>query len=197
MPRVAGWDKPSMTVLPLGDIMTPVGFTDLLEDVVRRSSMIVGWGVLMTVAALTAWSCGAGREQAPAPASTSVVTSHEAPDVVWEKDWEAAFARARSEGKPVLVNFYADWCVWCKHLESVTFRDSKVAGMLAGAVVPLAVDIDAVSADLLRQHRIEAPPTILLLDVDGSELGRIPGYMPPSGFLRVVESFMPPGDEHA
>jgi thiol:disulfide interchange protein len=197
MPRVAELDKLSMTVLSLGDIMTAVGITDPQEDVVRRSSMIVGWGALMAVAFLTSWSCGAGREQASEPVSNSVVTSHQAPDVVWEKDWDAAFVRARSEGKPVLVNFYAEWCVWCKHLESVTFRDSKVAGMLAGDVIPLAVDIDAVPTDLLRRHRIEAPPTILLLDVDGSELGRIPGYMPPAGFLRVVASFMPPVDGHA
>jgi thiol:disulfide interchange protein len=197
MARMAESSKESMTLSPLSDIMRPVGIADRLEDVVGRSPKLGGWGVLVAVALLTGWSCGADREQAPQPASTSVVTSHRAPDVVWEKDWEAAFARARTEGKPVLVNFYADWCVWCKHLESVTFRDSKVAGMLAGDVVPLAVDIDAASVDVLRRHRIEAPPTILLLDADGAELGRIPGYMPPGGFLRVVESFLPPADGHA
>ena len=177
--------------------MPAVGTTDPLEDVVRRRSMIVGWGVPVIAASLVCGSCQREPEQPPQPVVSSGVTSHETLDVVWEDDWDAAFVRARSEGKPVLVNFYAEWCVWCKHLESVTFRDAKVADMLVGDVVPLAVDIDAVPKDLLRQHRIEAPPTILLLDVDGSELGRIPGYMPPTGFLRVVESFMPPIEEHA
>jgi thiol:disulfide interchange protein DsbD len=159
--------------------------------------MMVGWAVTVAVAVLISGSCGADREPTPEPVLTSGVTSHQTLDVVWEDDWDAAFVRARSEGKPVLVNFYAEWCVWCKHLESVTFRDAKVADVLAGRVVPLAVDIDAVPVDLLRQHRIEAPPTILLLDVDGAELGRIPGYMPPTGFLRVVESFMPAAEGHA
>jgi thiol:disulfide interchange protein len=199
MPRVAELDKFDMTVLSLSDMMPAVGITDPLEDVVGRRSMMVGWGATVVVAALISGSCGADREQAqaPEPVLSSGVTSHQALDVEWEDDWDAAFVRARSEGKPVLVNFYAEWCVWCKHLESITFRDSKVADVLAGRVVPLAVDIDAVPVDLLRQHRIEAPPTILLLDVDGTELGRIPGYMPPTGFLRVVESFMPTAEEHA
>jgi thiol:disulfide interchange protein len=197
MPCVAESDKLDMTVLSLSDMMPAVGITDPLEDAVGRRSMMVGWGVTVAVAALISGSCGADREQAPEPVLSSGVTSHQTLDVVWEDDWDAAFVRARSEGKPVLVNFYAEWCVWCKHLESVTFRDSKVADVLAGRVVPLAVDIDEVPVDLLRQHRIEAPPTILLLDVDGTELGRIPGYMAPTGFLRVVESFMPPAEGHA
>ncbi|MGA0112268.1 MAG: c-type cytochrome domain-containing protein, partial [Chthoniobacterales bacterium] len=89
-------------------------------------------------------------------------------------------------------------CVECHNATKSNgeLRMDTLAGLLAGDVVPLAVDIDAVPADLLRQHRIEAPPTILVLDVDGSELGRIPGYMPPSGFLRVVESFLPPAEGH-
>ncbi len=197
MPRVAESDKVDMTVFSLSDMMPAVGNAGPQEDVVRRRSMMVGWVVPVAVSTLMCGSCGANKQQAPEPVVSSGVTSHQTLDVVWEDDWDAAFVRARSEGKPVLVNFYAEWCVWCKHLESVTFRDSKVAGLLAGDVVPLAVDIDAVPADLLRQHRIEAPPTILVLDVDGSELGRIPGYMPPSGFLRVVESFLPPAEGHA
>lgn len=198
MPWVAELDKLGMTVLSSSDMMPAVGIADTREDVVGRRWMMVRFGVMVAAATVICGSCGADREQPPEPSAVnSGVTSHQSQEVVWEHDWDAAFARARSEGKPVLVNFYAEWCVWCKHLESVTFRDSKVAHMLAGEVVPLALDMDKVSVDLLRQYRIEAPPTILLLDVDGSELGRIPGYMPPAGFLRVVESFLPPAEGHA
>jgi thiol:disulfide interchange protein len=162
-----------------------------MEDVVRQSMKPYGVGVLI-VAVLVVTGCGGSDDVAPPPDMAPVVTSHDSVEITWEKDWDAAFTRARTEGKPVLVNFYAEWCVWCKHLESVTFRDSKVAGVLAGRVVPLSVDIDRVDTDLLRQHRVEAPPTIVLLSGEGQELGRIPGYMPPTGFLRAIESFIGP-----
>jgi thiol:disulfide interchange protein DsbD len=183
-----------MTVLPISDIMPATGVVSVREDVVRRSWKVVGLGLLVGMIMSAAIACGR-RHEAPPPADTTVaVTSHREVSVQWEEDWETAFSRARAEGKPVLVNFYAEWCVWCKHLESVTYRDSKVAGVLAGRVVPLNVDIDAADMDLLREHRVEAPPTVVLLDGEGHELGRIPGYMPPAGFLRALESFI--GSEH-
>jgi thiol:disulfide interchange protein DsbD len=142
------------------------------------------------VAVLAVLSCGGAREEAPAPVVDLAVRSHSEVDVRWEREWEVAFDRARSENKPVLVNFSAEWCVWCKHLETVTFADSKVGAMLAGRVVPLNIDVDAASPELLRSQRIEAPPTIVVLDIDGQELGRIAGYMPPTGFLKTVEGIL-------
>ena len=180
-----------MTVSTFSDIIPSAGIFSPAEDAVLRGSKPHGVGVLVVVA-LVATACGGSKDVTPPTAMAPVVTSHDAVEITWEKDWDAAFTRARAEGKPVLINFYAEWCVWCKHLESVTFRDSKVAGVLAARVVPLSVDIDAVDTDLLRQHRVEAPPTIVLMNPEGQELGRIPGYMPPAGFLRAVERVIGP-----
>ena len=152
----------------------------------------VGAGLLACGALIAAIACADRVQQAPAPVVSEAVTSHGKVDVTWETEWDDAFDRARAEGKPVLVNFYADWCVWCKHLDSITFRDAKVAGVLARQVVPLNVDIDEVERALLAEHRVDAPPMIVLLDADGRELGRIVGYMPPAGFLRTVESILEP-----
>lgn len=193
MPRVASRDKrQDMTVLPLSDIMSAAGVAGLAEDAVKQRLITLGLSPILGATVLMSGACGGQEEMASPSPVTSVVTSHDEIEVSWEDDWDAAFTRARAEGKPVLVNFYADWCVWCKHLESVTFQDSNVAVLLAGRVVPLSVDIDAVDVDLLRRHRVEAPPTIVLLDGNGEELGRIPGYMPPTGFLRAVERFISP-----
>jgi len=140
---------------------------------------------------IVAACCGGSTDPAPPPELARAVTSHDTVDVRWEEDWEAAFGRARVEDKPVLVNFQADWCVWCKHLESITFRDAKVAGLLAGRVVPLNVDIDRAEQELLERLDVEAPPTVVLLTFEGRELGRIPGYLPPAGFLDALERFLP------
>ncbi|HOC44242.1 MAG TPA: thioredoxin family protein [Thermoanaerobaculales bacterium] len=152
-------------------------------------SRALALGSVVLVVAVAA-GCGGRRDGAPSPQVDQAVTSHARAEVKWETDWSRAFERARREGKPVLVNFYAEWCVWCKHLETITFRDQKVAALLAERVVPLSVDIDGDVQQLIRDHRIEAPPTIVVFDPAGAELGRIPGYLPPTGFLGTVERML-------
>ena len=153
---------------------------------VRHLSQIGSLALVLVVLV----SCGGPVEAPDAAPVEQVVQSHAAVDAKWEDDWERAFERANAEDKPVLVNFYAEWCVWCKHLETVTFRDEKVAAMLSEAVVPLNIDIDRDDKDLVRDHEIQAPPTIVVFDGAGEELGRIPGYLPPSSFLTVVEKIL-------
>jgi thiol:disulfide interchange protein len=118
------------------------------------------------------------------------ISNHDTIAIEWESDMPSALERARSEGKPVLVNFYADWCVWCKRLESTTLRDAKVASVLRNEVVPLSLDVDGAGKELSQEYRVDGLPTILVLDVSGAEIGRIPGYMPPDSFLKQVESFI-------
>jgi len=124
----------------------------------------LAFGLIVGVLAAVTGGCGARQDDPVPPQVEQAVTSHAPAELRWETDWNRAFERARREGKPVLVNFYADWCVWCKHLETVTFRDQKVAALLADRVVPLGVNIDGDVQQLIRDHRIEAPPTIVVFD---------------------------------
>ena len=141
-------------------------------------------------AAVTLIGTACGRSETAPPAAAETVTNHGAVTVKWEKDFSAAIERARSEGKPVLVNFYADWCVWCKRLESTTLRDAKVATLLSDRVVPVNLNVEGDGRELSNQYRVDGLPTVLVLDASGREIGRIPGYMPPTGFLEKVEEFL-------
>ena len=134
---------------------------------------------------------GCGREAPPqqVPGSEAIST-HGTVTVDWEKDLPAALERAGSEGKPVLINFYADWCVWCKRLESTTLRDAQVMTLLRDQVVPLSLDVDREGKELSNSYQVDGLPTILVLDAKGREIGRIPGYIPPAGFLEQIESFI-------
>ncbi len=134
-------------------------------------------------------ACGRGEESVQ-PAIADTVTTHGAVTVDWETDFSAALARARAEGKPVLVNFYAEWCVWCKRLESTTLRDNDVKSVLRDQVIPISLDVDGNGRELSNEYRVDGLPTILVLDGNGREIGRIPGYMPPTGFLERVETFL-------
>ena len=133
-------------------------------------------------------ACGQPEPVTEAPIET--ISNHATVEVTWEKDLPSALERARIEGKPVLVNFYADWCVWCKRLESTTFRDAKVATVLQNRVVPLSLDVDGSGRQLSNEYRVDGLPTIVVLDAGGREIGRIPGYMSPESFLATVEGFL-------
>jgi len=145
--------------------------------------------VIIAVAAITI-ATGCSRPESAPVAPVQTISNHATVEIVWETDMPSALERARSEGKPVLVNFYADWCVWCKRLESTTLRDAKVATVLQNEVVPLSLDVDDEGKELSNQYRVDGLPTIIVLDAAGQEIGRIPGYMPPDSFLERVESFL-------
>jgi thiol:disulfide interchange protein len=134
-------------------------------------------------------SCSRPQPQ-PSQDAASTVTAHGSVAIDWARDLPAALDRARSEDKPVLINFYADWCVWCKRLEATTLRDAEVASLLKERVIPVSLDVDGDGRELSNRYRVDGLPTILVLDAEGRELGRIPGYISPTGFLETVEQFL-------
>lgn len=81
---------------------------------------------------------------------------------------DAAVARA---GKPVMLDFYADWCVSCKEMERFTFTDPQVQSLLAGFVL-LKADVTQNNADdraLLRRFKLFGPPGTIFFDAQGRE----------------------------
>ena len=80
--------------------------------------------------------------------------------------------RLQSAGRPVMLDFYADWCVSCKEMESQTFVDPGVHAQLDRAVL-LRADVTANNADdraLLKRFHLFGPPGIILFDAQGHEL---------------------------
>lgn len=99
-------------------------------------------------------------------------------------------AMAGAAGRPVMLDFYADWCVDCKIMERRTFVDPGVRGALAGVVL-LRADVtanDGIDQELLRQLGLFGPPAILFFDADGAELRpfRVIGYTGPEAFARHI-----------
>jgi thiol:disulfide interchange protein len=144
----------------------------------------------LAIAGLATLSACGGYEEPVQSDAASAVTTHGAVEVEWAKDLPGALERAKAEGKPVLVNFYAEWCVWCKRLESTTFRDDQVKTMLRDRVVPVSLDVEGDGRELSDTYRVDGLPTILVLDGSGAEIGRIPGYMAPTGFLETVDGII-------
>ena len=112
--------------------------------------------------------------------------------VQWAKYDEKTLAKAREEGKPVAIDFYADWCLPCKELDHKTFTDAKVVGEMDRFVrvkADLTVPSDENTKALTKQYAILGVPTIVFLDAQGNEIkdARLTGFEPPDKFLQRVQ----------
>jgi len=97
----------------------------------------------------------------------------------------------KTAGRPVMLDFYADWCVSCKEMERYTFSDPAIAQKMSRALL-LKADVTANSADdreLLKRFRLFGPPGTIFFDAAGRELEgvRVIGFQDAERFARTLE----------
>jgi thiol:disulfide interchange protein DsbD len=107
-------------------------------------------------------------------------------------DFERELASATAAGRPVMLDFYADWCVSCKEMEHYTFPDPGVRAALGDAVL-LQADVTANDDEdqaLLQRFGILGPPTIVFFDAAGRERPeyRVVGFKKADEFRGLVAS---------
>ncbi len=96
-----------------------------------------------------------------------------------------------ANGRPVVLDFYADWCVSCKEMEHNTFSDGQVQAKLKGAIL-LQADVTSNSdeqGELLKRFGLFGPPGIVFFDPKGTELhsAKVIGYQAPQKFLASLD----------
>ncbi len=102
-------------------------------------------------------------------------------------------ALLKSNAKPAMLDFYADWCVSCKEMERFTFSDKRVQARLAQLQL-LRADVTANNANdqaLLKRFGLFGPPGIIFFDRTGKEVLRVVGYESADTFLRRLERVVP------
>jgi thioredoxin-related protein len=105
----------------------------------------------------------------PPPASA-------AEPIRWRTDYNTARKEAQDKGLPLLVEVGTEDCYYCRKLETTTFRDPRIASLLASGFVPLRVDANREPA-LARALKVQVYPTLVLAGADGKIHAFIEGYM--------------------
>jgi len=103
------------------------------------------------------------------------------------EDFDRELQQARSDGKPVMLDFYADWCVVCKEMETYTFSDPSVREGLKQFVL-LKVDVtknNELDKAFLKQFDLFGPPAILFFNTNSTEIKshRLVGFVKAKPFL--------------
>lgn len=121
------------------------------------------------------------------------IPKQELDGVKWAKYEAAALASARTSGKPVVIDFYADWCLPCKELDEKTFTDEKVVAELdrfTRVKADLTIAGDEKTKQLTEQYKIVGVPTIVFLDASGREVPgtRLTGFETADKFLQRAQA---------
>jgi len=99
----------------------------------------------------------------------------------WRYNLDDAIRVAKGQNKPIMADFYTEWCGWCKKLDSETYSDSKVSAA-AGKFICVKINAEK-QPDVANKYGVSGYPTVIFLDSSGNSLLKIPGYLPPDKFL--------------
>jgi len=173
-------------------IASPWRWRPLLQ--VRRLAQmaavgVAAWGLLLLGGA------SVGGVDPLTPLANFDASQRDRVGVVWESiDTPAALeqrlADARQAGRPVVIDVYADWCVYCVQLDRQTFASPAVIAALDHAL-RLKIDVTAMSADdraLLQTLQVFLPPAVLFVGTDGRERGelRVNGFVDADRFVELA-----------
>ena len=96
-----------------------------------------------------------------------------------------AFARARAEGRPILLSISASWCHGCAVMDTATYADARVAALIGERLVPVRANADR-RPDVNDRYNLDGWPTTVLLTPSGEMLTGTT-YLPADGLLAMLD----------
>jgi len=102
--------------------------------------------------------------------------------IPWEKALDPALRKAAARNQLVMVDFYTDWCGYCKKLDREVFPNAKVI-QAARRFVPVKLNAEKEGRAAALRYKVRSFPTILFLDGKGNAIAVIPGFVPAKEFV--------------
>ncbi len=109
--------------------------------------------------------------------------------IKWLAFSDQVLTEAKTAGKPIIIDFYADWCAPCREMDRLTFHNKSVVEAAGKDFIMIKVDLtrsgDPAKERLARRYYVRGVPTILFLEPGGDERMelRVLEVMPPEKFL--------------
>jgi thioredoxin-related protein len=155
----------------------------------------LGLGLVVACLAGPATLLRAGDDAAAG--SKKVTPALRAARVEWV-EYGVALDRARQENKHLIIDFYTNWCGWCKKMDRDTYGDSAVAAYLNAHFIVSKVNAESpqrfkvgdktVSGiELARDFSVQSFPITWFIRPNGERIDKLPGYQPPVQFQKVLE----------
>ena len=109
----------------------------------------------------------------------------------WRSYSTTAYENSAAKGEPMLIDFYADWCIPCKELDAKTFSNRQVidaSQRFTSFKADMTKSESAATESLATRFQVKGVPTVLIIDSHGIEQSRITGYVDAAEFLRAMNS---------
>lgn len=109
-----------------------------------------------------------------------------AAEIVWRQELEASLEAARSEERPVLVDFWATWCEPCRRMDRELWSRPEVVERVE-EFIPVRIDVDR-RPDVARRFAIGTLPAVVVADGWAEVIGAIAGYRGPQAYLAMLQA---------
>lgn len=150
--------------------------------------------IFLTAALLCAGLVPAIAKEKPSSSKVEKPTtaaSYQYNQIYWETDYSRAVARAKAARCLIIMDFYTDWCHYCKKLDAEVYGHPQIIKALAPRYVFLKLNPEknAIAKQLAERFQVKTYPTTVIANSAMEATGIIDGYMPPDQFMYQITKF--------
>ncbi len=160
-------------------------------------------GAIAVIAGLFLTSTMVWAVSKPSEKKETVKQTKATSSITWNK-YDEAFKLAAKSKKPIMIDFYTNWCGFCKRMDQQTYIDPTIVEYINEHFVPVKLNAESRETlnlpdgptngvSIARSFGVRAYPQTWFVEADGTKMGGRPGYMPPQLFIYFLKYY---GDGH-